>query len=103
MKNMRPSLRSFVSPRIVLSLALCLAGGMLAVFSFAGIPAALVRTPAALVRTAEERPRLMPVPDGEGNESEDLNRMEEQWHDRLTYPTGKFDPAWVRRAAEDDA
>ena len=25
------------------------------------------------------------------------------WHDRLSYPTGRFDPAWVRRAAEQDA
>jgi hypothetical protein len=42
----------------------------------------------------------MPVP---GGDPDDLNRLELQWHDRLTYPTGRFDPAWVRQAAEQDA
>src|SRR3954466_2525322 len=44
--------------------------------------------------------RDMAVP---GGDPDDLNRLELQWHDRLTYPTGKFDPAWVRQAAEQDA
>ncbi len=42
----------------------------------------------------------MPVP---GGEADDLNRLEAEWYDRLTYPTGLFDPAWVRRAAVSDA
>jgi hypothetical protein len=50
-------------------------------------------------RTAEaERARYMPVP-GERGETAALNRLEALWHDRLTYPTGLFDPAWVRAAA----
>lgn len=48
----------------------------------------------------ETRQRFMPVPGGEAN---DLNRLEVEWHNRLTYPTGRFDPAWVRQAAEQDA
>jgi len=44
--------------------------------------------------------RYMPEP---GGEPDDLDRMEAQWNDRLTYPTGLFDPAWVRRAAAADA
>ena len=27
-----------------------------------------------------------------------LEQLEQYWHDRLTYPTGRFDPAWVRAA-----
>lgn len=34
------------------------------------------------------------------NEHKDLDRLEQFWNDRLTYPTGKFDPAWVRAAAD---
>jgi hypothetical protein len=37
--------------------------------------------------------RFMPVP---GGESDDLDRLEAEWHNRLTYPTGVFDPSWVR-------
>jgi hypothetical protein len=48
-----------------------------------------------------DRPRYMPVA-GERGEAEGLNRMEEEWNNRLTYPTGVFDPAWVRQAAAQD-
>src|SRR5438034_2373659 len=45
-------------------------------------------------------PRYMPVPGNRpGTESADLGRLEQFWNDRLTYPTGRFDPAWVRAAA----
>src|SRR5262249_15644404 len=36
-------------------------------------------------------------------ESSDLDRLEQYWSDRLTYPTGNFDPAWVRKAADQDS
>ena len=42
----------------------------------------------------------MPVP---GGEADDLDRMEVEWHNRLTYPTGLFNPIWVRLAAAQDA
>ena len=32
------------------------------------------------------------------SESAALAQLEQYWHDRLTYPTGRFDPAWVRAA-----
>ncbi len=38
-----------------------------------------------------------------GEKGEDLDRLELQWHDRVTYPTGRFDPGWVRRAVDQDA
>ncbi len=42
----------------------------------------------------------MPVPEGDRDE---LSLMELDWHNRLSYPTGRFDPAWVRRAAKQDS
>ena len=46
----------------------------------------------------------MPVPGGnlEG-EAAGLAQLEQYWHDRLTFPTGRFDPAWVRAAAAEHA
>src|SRR4029077_21221291 len=31
------------------------------------------------------------------------NRMEEEWNNRITYPTGVFDPAWIRQAVAQDS
>jgi hypothetical protein len=42
----------------------------------------------------------MPVP---GGKVDDLDRMEVEWNNRLTYPTGLFNPAWLRLAAAQDA
>ena len=42
----------------------------------------------------------MPVPGGNlQGEAAGLAQLEQYWHDRLTYPTGRFDPAWLRAAA----
>ncbi len=49
-----------------------------------------------------KRARYMPVA-GERGENDDLSRMEEEWNNRLTYPTGKFNPAWIRAAADHDS
>ncbi len=37
-----------------------------------------------------------------GDKGEDLDRLETDWSNRLTYPTGIFNPEWVRQAAEQD-
>src|SRR5581483_7088368 len=50
--------------------------------------------------SSSEPERYMPVL---GEKGEDLDRLELQWHDRVTYPTGRFDPGWVRRAVDQDA
>src|ERR1043166_4296848 len=40
----------------------------------------------------------------EGREQyETLLEQEGYWQNRLTYPTGRFDPAWVRKAVQQDA
>src|SRR4029450_5728547 len=36
-------------------------------------------------------------------EAADLGRLEQYWNDRLTYPTGRFNPRWLRAAAPQHA
>ena len=45
--------------------------------------------------------RYLGVPTGE--KSEQLAATAAYWNDRLTYPTGRFNPKWVRDAAREDA
>ena len=103
MKKNRLSKSGFFNSRILLSFALCVLGALLATSSFTGMPNLLVGGIASSDHDAgelDERERYMPVP---GGEADDLNRMELEWANRLTYPTGRFDPAWVRRAEEHDS
>ena len=79
----------FINLRVLLALFLAFTGVALAIF--AGKDAAVPR--------ASEPERYMPVPGAKGqSESAALEQLEQYWHDRLTYPTGRFDPAWVRAA-----
>jgi hypothetical protein len=105
MKKNRISKSGFFNPRILLAFALCALGALLATFSLTGMPNLLVGGNAGSDRDRgrgdlDRRAHDMPVP---GGEVDDLNRMELEWANRLTYPTGRFDPAWVRRAAEHDS
>lgn len=44
--------------------------------------------------------RYRPSPGGDSQgDAAGMARLNEYWHQRLTYPTGRFDPAWVRAAA----
>src|ERR1043166_6475454 len=43
--------------------------------------------------------KFMPVPEG----TERLNTLESYWNQRITYPTGHFNPAWLRAAARQAA
>src|SRR2546421_8270847 len=68
-------------PRVFVAFLLFSAGVCLAMFGFnrgpePGVP--------PVVRNAE---RFMPV---RGGDPDDLNRMEMEWHNRVTYPTGRF-------------
>jgi len=82
MKKHSPESGSF-RPRIFLAFLLCSAGAMLAMFTFAPPPA----TPDAAVGVDNgiRLERDMPVPEGK---ADDLDRMEQEWNNRLTYPTG---------------
>ncbi len=97
MKKTSPTQSGFSKQRLVLGLAFCSISGLLAFLAFSGVPNALVTSSE---KSTEDIPRYMPVP---GEKADDLERIEMAWHDRLTYPTGRFDPAWVRQAAAQDA
>jgi hypothetical protein len=81
------------NPRLFLSFILCSAAVSLAMFSFAP-PVENAPKPSV------ELQRTMPVP---GGKADDLDRMEAEWNNRLTYPTGLFDPHWLRLAAVKDS
>jgi Dockerin type I domain len=91
MKKNLVSESGFLDLRAALALAFCSVGMVLATFSFA---------PSGGHKEADGRPRYMPVP---GGEPDDLDRLEAEWNDRLTYPTGVFNPLWLRLAAAQDA
>jgi len=58
----------------------------------------------AVVRSSQLSSTRVESKEEEGREEyEMLLQQESLWHDRLTYPTGHFDPKWVREAAEQDA
>src|SRR6266516_5028952 len=84
----------FFNLRALLGLTLCLFGVALAILAERG----------AAPRPAPEPARYMPVPGGSSqSESARLAQLEQYWHDRLTFPTGRFNPAWVRAAAAEHA
>ncbi|MEY2542217.1 MAG: hypothetical protein QOI22_1819, partial [Verrucomicrobiota bacterium] len=95
MQRTSTSRAGFFNPRIFFAFTLCSVGLVLAVFSF--VPPT---QPSRGGRNAERFERDMPVP---GGEPDDLNRLELEWHNRLTYPTGIFNPTWLRQAALQDA
>jgi hypothetical protein len=73
-------------------------------FLACGLLVVLGLAPPGVARAADrDRDRVRPA----GEESEDaeiseLLDLEEYWHARLTYPTGKFDRRWLIEAAEQD-
>ena len=83
----------FINLRTLFGLTLGLSGIALAIF--AGKESAVPRAP--------QPERYMPVPGSTESEAAGLAQLEQYWHDRLTYPTGRFDPAWVRAAAAQHA
>src|SRR5438094_1634302 len=84
---------AFFNIRLIISLLLSFSGALLALFG-SGV----------FSRDAERPTRYLPVP-GQRPETEaaNLGRLEQFWNDRLTYPTGRFNPAWVRAAAAQHA
>jgi hypothetical protein len=86
------------NPSVFLSFILCSAGLFLAMASIAPPPSQTASV--AVAATAPHRERDMPVP---GGKADDLDRMEQEWNNRLTYPTGLFNPEWLRLAALQDS
>src|SRR5262245_28670290 len=84
----------FFNLRALLAVTLCFLGLALAIFA----------ARETLLRRVSQPARYLPVPGGNlQGEAAGLAELEHYWHDRLTYPTGRFDPAWLRAAAAQHA
>src|SRR5689334_19941207 len=79
---------AFTALKSLLAILLCSAGILLALSSF-------------VVRRSEPDARAKDMPTL-GERGEELDGLEQDWSNRLTYPTGIFNPEWVRRAAAQD-
>ena len=88
--------------RALIGFMLCFVGVALALFAHFSPLADNVSNPGA---TNALRPLpYMPAPGARPEtEAADLGRLERFWNDRLTYPTGRFDPRWLRAAALEHA
>jgi hypothetical protein len=85
---------AFFNLRALIGLLFCFSGALLALFG-AGVFSG---------RNAERPAPYMPAPGQRPDtEAADLGRLEQFWNDRLTYPTGRFDPKWLRVAAAQHA
>src|SRR5262245_46982168 len=62
-------------------------------------PAVATRKQASKERA---RPKRREEAEPERERYEQLLEQEEYWATRVTYPTGKFDPAWLREAKKED-
>src|SRR5207245_10014498 len=92
----------FFRLRALIGFTLCFVGVALALFAhFSPLTDHLSLLGAT---EASRPPRYMPAPGQRPDtEANDLARMERFWNDRLTYPTGRFDPRWLRAAAAQHA
>src|ERR1043166_3154130 len=103
----RPLRRSFseggfFTLRALLGFTLCFAGLALGISGYFS-PLTNHVSPAGET-SASQSERYIPVPGGSSHdEAAGLAQLEQYWHDRLTFPTGRFDPAWVRAAAAQHA
>src|SRR5438874_1369002 len=84
----------FFNIRTLLGLTLC----------FSGLALAIIAGRDNALRSVSKPDRYMPVPGADSrDEAARLAELEQYWQDRLTYPTGRFDPAWLRAAAAQHA
>src|SRR5260370_18506184 len=98
MKKNSSTRSAFFNLRSLFGFTLGFLGVALAIFAHFSPITDPVSRPGAT--NAPRPPRYMPVPGARsGTEATELGRLEQFWTDRLTYPTGPFDPAWLRAAA----
>lgn len=101
MKKKSTSLSAFFNLRALLGFVLCALGLTVGVFAF--IASHKDRVLTASTEKEEHLERDLPtLGEDEREESADLGRLEQYWSDRLTYPTGNFNAAWLRHAAAQD-
>jgi hypothetical protein len=102
MKKQSSARAAFFNVRVLLGITLGFLGVALAIFAGKD---GILRSPKApsLTAVAADQPsRYMPVPGrNRREEPAGLAQLEQFWFDRLTFPTGRFNPAWVRAAARE--
>ena len=73
-------------------------GRRTAVIAFVGLLTLGLVAGSAALHNRNSVPRYAATPEGENGEAEGLSRLEAYWNDRLTYPTGNYNPAWLQHA-----
>ena len=101
MKNQTTRRSAFVISRLTAAFAFFFLSAALVVFSFS---TRLNRPQVAATseKTEADGERMHDMPtlgENPGDEAKNLERLEQYWSDRVTYPTGHFDPQWLRNAA----
>src|SRR4051794_28973747 len=101
MKKKSSTRFAFLNMRALFAFALCSLGVTFACVAL--VPSSRLPLQASSESAAEEEEQMrdMPIPGKGGKESQDLAKLERFWSDRLTYPTGRFNPAWLRNAAKE--
>jgi hypothetical protein len=85
---------AFFTVRALMGLPFCFSGALLALFASGAFSGRDAGRPARYMAVPGNRPET---------EAADLGRLERFWNDRLTYPTGRFDPGWLRAAVAQHA
>ena len=104
MKKQSSARAAFFNFRVLLGVTLAVLGLTLAIFAGKGSVLRSPKRPSGTVLAAAEPARYLPVPgSNKREEAAGLAQLEQFWFDRLTFPTGRFNPAWVRAAAREHA
>src|SRR5262245_16942913 len=103
MKKQSSARTAFFNGRVLFGITLGFLGIALAIFAAKDSP---LRTPGGPTGNSvatglpDEPAHYLPVPGRNTHEeAAGLAQLEQFWFDRLTFPTGRFNPAWVRAAA----
>ena len=100
----KQSSAAFFNARVLLGITLAVLGLTLAIFAAKDSVPRSPTGPSQAVLAATQPARYMPVPgSNKREEAAGLAQLEQFWFDRLTFPTGRFNPAWVRAAAREHA
>ena len=104
MKKHSSARAAFFNVRVLLGVTLGFLGLALAIFAAKESVLRSPKRPNQTILAATQPARYMPVPGAnKREEAAGLAQLEQFWFDRLTFPTGRFNPAWVRAAAREHA
>src|SRR5215475_7309552 len=102
MKKQSSARAAFFNVRVLLGITLAVLGLTLAIFAAKDSVIRSPKRPSRTVLATAQPARYMPVPGrNTREEAAGLAQLEQFWFDRLTFPTGRFNPAWVRAAARE--